>query len=82
MFPLLKLPIRTELPGVALGARFVEHMQGDFSYFIAAGLDVGLEHHLCLFHPPVGDRLENRGVLLVGGVDARRLGEIQPADDA
>ncbi|MNR33495.1 hypothetical protein D3C85_1511710 [compost metagenome] len=37
---------------------------------------------LCLFALSLANGLENRCVLPVGGVDARRLGEVQAADDA
>ena len=60
----------------ALGTRFMQHVQRDFSDFVAAGLDVRLEHHQRLLGAVMGDGVENAAVLVVGGVDPRRLGEI------
>ncbi len=70
-------PTAAASTGPAL-ARHVHLVQGDLAHFGLAGLDVGPQQHRGLVAALALDRLEDLGVFVVGGVDARLLGEVQP----
>ena len=56
-------------------------VQRDLAHFSLTGFDVRPQQHRGLVAALALDRLEDLRVLVVGGVDARLLGEVQPPDD-
>ena len=62
--------------------RIKEHGQGDFSHLNFALLDVGLEQSNGLTFSTAQDGRQNRPMLAVGFMDARRLGEVESSNDS
>ena len=60
----------------------MQPVQGDLAHFLLADVDVAFQQVLGLFGATLQDRIEDLPVLGIRRIDARRVSEIQTADDA